>query len=87
MTEFSKALRKARPLIESGEARFMCHALGITGGGNFASRISRHLKKCLTYEIWLDKHHREVFLKMTKNDFRDGRLQWIDHMIKMEESK
>lgn len=87
MTTFSKALRKARPLIESGEERYLCFAIfRALGRWKYESRISRLLDGMCTYEGWVCDNHRATYMKMKSEDFRVGRLQWIDNMIRLEET-
>jgi len=34
-----------------------------------------------SYEKWMRKNHPEYYMKMSHYDFRQGRIQWIDHML------
>jgi hypothetical protein len=34
-----------------------------------------------TYERWVRDYHSAAYYNMTYKDFRQGRLQWIDHML------
>lgn len=90
---FLEALRKARPLIASGKEIFICQALDTIGGGKFKHRIMYQLGidigndgEFYSYGTWLKAHHHTTWLRMTQSDIRDGRLQWIDHMIRVERS-
>ena len=86
---FKAALKRIRPLIESGRECFICTALFKTGNGRFIHRITEQLtglngSRCPTYDSWLYQYHRETYIKMTDADVVEGRLQWIDHMIAQE---
>jgi len=88
-TTFKQALIKIRPLIKSGEASYICVALYMTDNFKFDGRIHRQLvdamgNSCSSYEQWMYMTHRAVSRKMTARDYREGRLQWIDHMIAQE---
>jgi len=36
---------------------------------------------CNTYEKWMKKYHPTKYNQMSYDNFREGRLQWIDHML------
>jgi hypothetical protein len=84
---FLEALRKIRPLIESGQERYICIALLNTGSNKYIKRIERQLGGEYTYIGWLITFHPRVRWRMTDDDFRQGRLQWIDYMIAQELKK
>lgn len=86
---FLEALRKARPLIESGDQRFICFALSSVGAGQYKVRLTNLLGSSYTYREWVENHHPLVHREMERipNAFRDGRLQWIDYMIAQEERR
>ena len=77
-------LRQAREKIENENESFICHA--ITGE-------NKHLVQCLrvwisemlipanAYGGWLCQYHPEVFVEMSLDDRREGRIQWLDWMI------
>lgn len=37
-----------------------------------------------TYNAWVEVNHPKIYATMTDADFRQGRLQWIDHIIHEE---
>lgn len=39
-----------------------------------------------TYEKWMKHFYPSIHAHMTPDNFREGRIQWIDHMIKQEEA-
>ena len=90
---FLEALRKARPLIESGRERFVCLALveiGAPTPTEHEQRINAMLYPRATYDDWLQSNHPSTYSQMQKigpEAFRQGRLQWIDHMISKEIEK
>lgn len=87
---FLEALRKARQLIESGRERFVCLALVEIGAPTeYEQRLNAMLDPWATYDDWLQSNHPSTYSQMQKigpEAFRQGRLQWIDHMISQEES-
>ena len=85
---FLEALREIRPLIESGDQRFICFALQSIGADQYRGRIKTYLDGACSYGGWVQKYHPLVFREMKKiGAFRDGRLQWIDYMIQQEERR
>jgi hypothetical protein len=87
---FTEALRLARPLIESGEVRSICAAIGCIVPSYEAYMEHEHkvlklLDGSVTYEAWVHRRHPKTWRRMTASDFRDGRLQWIDYMIARED--
>jgi len=86
-TPFSKALREVRPLIAADKYTYICNALEEVGAPEFKQRIENLLGEVRSYNAWLYTHHHKTALQMKWRDFREARLQWIDHMIEVEESK
>ena len=84
---FLQALRKARQLIKNKDHTYICNALNVVGGGKYANRVNSQLKGCNTYSEWLSVHHPIIYQVMSVQDFRQGRLQWIDYMIAQEKAK
>ena len=89
---FPEALRRARMLIESGKETYICYALENVHGnaGSTQKRTSVHmgliselLQDRVTYEGWLAAYHYDAYkaMRVTPGAFRQGRLQWIDHML------
>lgn len=87
MTPFGEALIKARKLIENGDEQYICHALYEVGEAGFRWEIMDRLDWSQTYESWLSCNHPYVLNTMTKTDRQQGRLQWMDYMIKQERAK
>ena len=81
---FKGALIEARALIANGESNYICDALLLTDNFLFRERIGKQLVCCCSYGNWLRHYHHSTYIKMTDDDLRQGRLQWIDHMISME---
>ena len=86
---YLEALRKVRPLIESGDQRFICFALRRIGADQYRGRIKTSLDSTCSYGAWVQKYHAAVFREMERIPcaFRQGRLQWIDYMIQQEERR
>lgn len=90
---FAEALRAARPKIEDGTYIFICTAIYHTCPEAYRAqhmqRVMRMLKGTITYQDWCEKHRPKIFdvMHRTPGAFRQGRLQWIDDMIKMGEAK
>lgn len=94
---FIQALRKARILIESGQEEFICLALWECQShgqmtqdqcDEYVGRIqgildrgAKTIHRGETYVCWVQRNHPKIAAKMKWDDFREGRLQWIDHMI------
>lgn len=87
MTPFGNALIKARSLIASEAKQYICHALQATGGKQYTKRIEKLLVPSFSYCGWLAFNHPEVYTRMTEQDFRQGRLQWMDYLIAQEKAK
>lgn len=84
---FVDALKAARVLIADGSYTYICYALFKVSGGKYAYRIMGQLDGCDTYISWMERFHPSIWNTMAYDDFRDGRLQWIDHLISEEEKK
>lgn len=88
----SEILSKAKTRIEVGSDGFIC--LALKSVRRHLSRndqkkadqliywIARMLDGRRTYGDWLRENHKRVAIGMTLADARDGRLQWLDWMIK-----
>ena len=50
----------------------------------YRGRVMRRLDFAASYEQWVCIHHPDDYRRMTTDDFRAGRLQWIDYMISKE---
>lgn len=89
---FIEALVKARRLINIGTETYICHALKEIGAHRYVKNIEDQLSPVTSYEGWVCENHPEVFSQMVASPnshryFREGRLQWIDHMIKEANEK
>ena len=90
---FVEALRAVRPKIEDGTYLFICVAIHnecpAACRRQHIQRVMDMLKGAETYQDWMNRKHRHIYDKMgqTPGAFRQGRLQWIDDMIKKEEAK
>jgi hypothetical protein len=84
---FLKALEKVRPLIADGSRRYICFALSQAGYSKYRGRIQKQLGPHIIYERWLWHEYPETHSSMDREDFRAGRLQWIDYMIAQERKK
>ena len=65
-TPFSLALRKARPLIASGQYTWICSALQDTGGAKFCQRIMAQLNGFPTYVVWVERSHPKAYAQMNR---------------------
>lgn len=86
----SEALRRARPLIESGENGLVCLALYRVAPGQ--QRAKNHIQKLLfpngTLEGWLrDQRGIETSHECDFDRLRITRLAWIDDMIAWHEAR
>ena len=87
-----KILRKARELVEDDRFTYLCNAIGEAGWLLGQERetdvlvawVQRMLVPFSTYTTWLRHNHREVYDK--KGNPKEGRLAWIDWMIKEVQS-
>jgi hypothetical protein len=82
----SEVLRKAKEIIVSLKYSWICHAIDhATENEKQAKDLKRWIMKCLkdnlTYEGWLIDNHMKVYKTMSGDDFRQGRIQWLDWMI------
>lgn len=50
----------------------------------YKARVMRRLGFAASYQQWVCIHHPDDYRRMTTDDFRAGRLQWIDYMISKE---
>lgn len=96
----SVILKEARKLIEDGNESYICHTISRVIFGRYwfelddTSRshplktwISRQLGNFNTYESWLRYNHRQIYSPMSPKDIREGRSQWLDHMISVCEQQ
>lgn len=78
---YADILRKSRSKIELHVEKYICCSLPKTPDGNrLRSWVSNQLNGHYTYSIWL------FFGKgiyVTSDQAREGRLQWLEHMIKL----
>ncbi len=87
MNKKQKILTKARELIRTGKEKYICEAIFKSSNSKQAFEIEKYIEKslgfgyCGCYEDWMEYHHPGVFKKMDKNNFREARIFWIDHMI------
>lgn len=91
---FLEALKKVRPRIASTlevsritDSDFICDNLRHVGAPEWRKTISDKIGNVFSYEAWLELNHEEVYEQMRRigqRAFQEGRLQWIDHMIKEE---
>ena len=87
---FLQALRKIRPMIESGDEHYICFALEQNGAGEYVENIEAQLGgPSHSYSGWLARHNYGFYQAIidSTNDFRPGRLAWIDDMIAKELAK
>jgi hypothetical protein len=94
----SEILIKAKDLIENDTETFLCWAIIRVGNtledssqsASLLDWVEDMLGDSKWYSGWLYKHHGEIAEKMTLQDRKQGRLQWLDWMIdycKKEEAK
>lgn len=85
-----KALIDARERIVRRRAIYICWALddgAILGYKKAKKLIMKLLGGAIAYDEWLEIHHRNKWCNMASEDFRLGRLQWLDHLIKHERTR
>ena len=83
-------LIQVRGLIYSGRESYICHALNHLGAPDkYRMRVLRQLQGVAAYEVWVWRRYPEVYdrMRLSKTAFREGRLAWIDDMIKQEQGK
>jgi len=79
-------LKKAKQRIESGEQRFVCHALG-TDESNLKHYIRDLLGGYYSVSGWLksdpiiEAQFNSMPIELSMEETRKYRLRWIDHMI------
>lgn len=94
---FVEALRGARVLIANGTQDYICNAIEFQEGIHWseAKRYKNRIQAILdigiapydmgcSYYQWLKRNHPRICRKMTPDNFRQGRLQWIDYLIAEE---
>ena len=76
------ALIAARPFVEDGMT--ICAALYYAGARGYQPHIMKQLYPKHYYDDWVRAYHPEAYIQMlrTPGAFKQGRLQWLDHMIK-----
>lgn len=85
-----KALIDARERIVRRRAIYICWALddgAIPGYKKAKKLVMKLLGGATSYNEWLEIHHRREWQDMFYEDFRFGRLQWLDHLIKHERTR
>jgi hypothetical protein len=85
-----EALIDARERIASRRATYICWALddGAVRGYKKAKKlIMKLLGGVVSYNEWLEIHHRNKWWSMSYEEYRIGRLQWLDHLIKHERTR
>jgi len=93
---FKEALQAAYILIKDHREEFICCAISAVVNQNhcndylaekYRERVQKQLGECHTYNEWMDKHHPEYLkdcmygFREHMNKAREGRLNWINHMI------
>ena len=84
---YLRALKKARRQIASGFDHYICIALENVGGREYQHRVMNLLNGLDTYEGWMYHYHKKLWERMDRHDFRQGRLQWLAHLIKEENER
>lgn len=85
-----KALIDARKRISQQREIYVCYALEASGlpRRKKAERlVVALLDGAVTYEEWMARNHPRKYWAMSWNHFREGRIQWLDHLIKNERSR
>jgi len=85
-----KALIDARKRIANRETTYICWALddgAIPGYKKAKKLIMKLLGGAIAYDEWLEIRHRNKWCNMAFEDFRLGRLQWLDYLIKHERTR
>jgi len=91
----SKILKKAKKLIKSGEENYICDAIRrvpvistcIYQRIELRMWVSNLLGRCGTYEDWIRVNHSKLYRKWKREDYKQGRLAWLDWMIEYWEAK
>ena len=82
----SEALKVARKIIEAEVYRHTCNALPPNKGGDTVrAYIGAALCGYATYRGWLYGHYPFIARKMSGDDEKQARIQWIDWMIEQYE--
>lgn len=82
--QIAEAFKIAKKRIAGGQNDFICIALGdISTDAALAAEqvVSERLGNTFTYFDWVSIFHPEVYSKMQPDDFKQGRLQWLDSLI------
>lgn len=85
-----KALIDARERIARRRATYICWALddgAIPGYKKAKKLIMKLLNGVTSYNEWLEIHHCREWQDMSYEEFRQGRLQWLDYLIKHERTR
>ena len=89
--ELVNAFKAARERIAAGVDDYICYALGDVEDWGEVPRITcgraqdlimDRLDLCLSYESWVHENHCMTYPAMSHKEFREGRLQWLDSLIK-----
>jgi hypothetical protein len=81
----SEILREAKKGIENG-THYICWAIQDVDAQWQRKRslidwVMHMLKFCGTYESWMGNFHTKTYNKMGHDDFKEGRMQWLNWMI------
>ena len=90
-----RLMKEARKIVKYKKAKFICFAIMIStldeevedDKNCLFEYIGKLLGESHSYTSWVHKNHPEIFKEMKSDDFRKGRLQWIDWMIEQLEKK
>lgn len=86
MTISNKAIAeefvKAKQRMKRTNRMYICHCLSLNPtGGEAAEVIMKRLDGHFTYVSWLEDKYPALCANMSEQDFREGRLQWLDSLI------
>jgi len=90
--EHIKVLNKVKKLIQSEKEFYICHALENIRENNpqyeticsdLVNWVDRQLGPCMAYGSWLIRSY--PWHKFDDYQERQGRIAWIEHMIKLLE--
>ncbi len=76
--------QSVRESVEGGTG-FICHAIDSRIFPERAEMGRAYIHRLLngyeTYVGWLEAHHKDALKRMGDTELRQGRLQWLDHLI------
>ena len=86
-----KILQNAKSRLQDESKDYICYAINVGGGSKkerefLKERVMRGIAPLITYDAWIRVNHPNVCQGLNYNQrqkkAREGRIAWVDNMIK-----